>query len=323
MAQASVCMPLVVVINPSSRDFAAERKFPRLRRALERGGPIEVVETDPDDEVTRAKIQQAAEGEPPRMVVVGGDGTVHAVVNALMNAGLKTLPELAVVPFGTANDVAKSVGLPVGDLDALVATAVGPHTAPFDVGWVEVFRDENVRESRYFIDSVTVGMDADVLARRASFRGLKGYLGYVPAMAERAIEQQSIDVRATVDDEIIDTRVFNLVINNAPIYAGELRLPGSEAGDGLLDLFLFNRREYVSKLITFLMKQVDVLGLGAAELLDDITDNQRAHHGRQIKARLASPRRVQVDGEVFGEASEISCSVAGTLRMACPDSGAD
>lgn len=306
-----------VVLNPSSFDFEASRRWPSLRPILTRLLEIEVLETSPDDADTERRIREKVAGGFDRVIAIGGDGTVHLTLNALMTAGLPTLPELAVIPFGTANDVAKSLALPVDDPARLAEIAAGTRTGRVDIAHVRVARGGHDVE-RYWIDAVTIGMDADVLAARGRYRDLGGYLGYVAALAERAVEQQSLDVHLEIDGQPIDTRVFNVLINNVPVYAGELEMPGSRRDDGLLDVYLFNRREYASKVISFAIKQVDVLGLGVHELLEDLTDNQRAWHGRRVKLRLASPRRAQVDGEVFGETDEIECSIAGQLTVAIP-----
>ncbi|MCK6549394.1 hypothetical protein L6R52_26360 [Myxococcota bacterium] len=321
---------VLVVLNPSSRDFEAQARWPRLESILSSLAELDVVFTDRDDAVTRRTIAERLAAEPhDRVVAIGGDGTIHLVLNTMLSAGPARLPdgasaapwlpalELAVIPFGTANDVAKSLRLPLADLDQLARIAVGDRTGMLDVGRVRAVLDAHA-ESRFFVDAVTVGMDADVLAARGRYRGLKGYLAYVAALAERSVEQQSLDARLWIDDEIVDARLFNVVINNVPVYAGELELPDSALDDGLLDVYLFNRREYVSKLMTFAVRQVDVLDLGVGDLLDDITDNQRSHHGRRVRLRLAVPRRVQVDGELFGEANELECDLVAKLRVAVP-----
>jgi diacylglycerol kinase (ATP) len=312
-------MRFLVVINPSARDFEAQRRWPSMKARLERAAELTVVETSPDDAETKARVRQSlAALSFARLVAIGGDGTVHLVVNALMEAGLPVLPELAVIPFGTANDVAKSLELPLGDPDALAEIACGPRTGALDICSVEAAGDQGQTRKVFWLDSVTIGMDADVLVARGRYRELGGYLAYAAALAERAVQQQSLDVRVTLDGNVVDARVFNIIVNNVPIYAGELRMPDSFGDDGQLDVYLFNRREYTSKLLSFAIRQADLLKLGINELLEDLTENQRTLHGRTVSIRLAMPRQVQVDGEVFSEANEIRCAVVGRLRVALP-----
>lgn len=309
-------MRALVVLNPSSKDFEAQRRFEQVGPTLRSLGEIELLETVPDDKETEALVAEAVKDETfDRIVSIGGDGTLHIVLNALASSRSGPLPSLGIIPFGTANDVAKSLGLPLKDYDTLARTAMGDRTRPMDVGAVKVDRDGTI-ERRVFVDAVTIGMDADILAARRGFRALKGYLSYLPAIAERAVEQQSIDVRLWLDDEPIEARVFNVVLNNVPVYCGELTMPDAKLDDGLLDVYLFNRREYASKLMTFAIKQLDILELGVGELLDDITENQRMAHAKKVRVRMAAPRRIQVDGEVFGEAQEVEAEVWRQVQVA-------
>ncbi|MBI4821240.1 MAG: hypothetical protein HY791_33580 [Deltaproteobacteria bacterium] len=308
-------MRLFVVLNPSSHDFEAQRRFPALERKLRAAATeLEVMETAPSAELTRARILAGLEKGPDRVISIGGDGTFHTLVNAMLESKPSRLPEVAVVPFGTANDVAKSLRLPT-ELDALAAIATGPKTRSIDIGLVRAKGDEGLR-SAFFVDSVGIGMDADVLATRERHRGLGGYLAYAAAMAERALVASKFDARIIVDGEKYDDRVFNVIVNNSPVYAGEITMPRSHFDDGLLDVYVFDRAEYTSKLLTFAVKQADLLKLGVDELLDDITENQRESHGRDITIRLASPKRVQVDGELFGLADELFCTIGATVSVA-------
>lgn len=307
---------VLVVINPSSSDFEADRRWPALEAILSRLADIRVVKTVPDDRETKELVSKALREERDRVISIGGDGTAHIVLNAILESK-SARPELAVIPFGTANDVAKSLRLPLGELERMAEIAVGENVGKLDVGRVRATRDDHVEE-RYFVDAVTVGMDADVLAARKNYRELGGYLAYAAALAERAVEQSSLDVRLTIDDKTLDTRVFNAIINNVPVYAGELEMPGSRRDDGKLDVYLFNRGEYASKLMSFAIKQVDILQLGVHELVEELTENQRTFHGREVKMRLASPRKIQVDGEVFGAAELIEADIAAQLTVAVP-----
>jgi diacylglycerol kinase (ATP) len=309
---------VLVVINPSSSDFEAQRRYPELEPILKSLADVSALETDPDDAKTLLAMKNALQQKPfDRVIAIGGDGTAHLVLNAMMQAASTRIPELGLLAFGTANNVSKSLGLPLDDLGRMARIAVGDRLGALDVGRVRIEAAEGTCE-RYWINCVTVGMDADVLAARSSYRDLGGYLAYAAAMAERAVEQHSFDVRVTVNGESIDARVFNAIVTNVPIYAGEIAMPGAERDDGMLDLYLFNRQEYASKLMSFLIKQADVLGLGVSEALEEITRNQRAYHGTGVKIRLASPHRVQADGELLPEAHEIVCDIAGRLEVAIP-----
>lgn len=307
-------MRLLVVLNPSACDFEARQRWPQLDRILRPMAEVTLIETDPDDERTDDRIRRALTDKPDRVLAIGGDGTIHLTINAIAAAGLDDPPEFAVLPFGTANNVAKSLDLPFRDFDKMARIAVGSRLEALDVARIRM-NDGERQEQRYWINCAGIGMDADIVAARARHRKLGGYLSYAAALIERTVEQRSLDVHLRVDGHSYEARVFNLILTNVPIYAGTFKLPGSR-GDGMIDVHLLDRFEYGSKMLTFAVKKADVLKLGLSEALESITENQRTLSGRSVKIRVASPRRVQVDGEGLGVASEIEADVVGRVMVA-------
>ncbi len=305
-------------MNPSAHDFEARKRWPRLRPILEAHAAVTLLETEKDDERTLGSIRtRLASSDFTRVVAIGGDGTIHLVANAVATAGLAKPPELAVIPFGTANNVSKSLRLPGRDLDALAAIAVSDRLERLDLASVSA-TIAGRREERIWVNCLGVGMDADVVAARSHYRDLGGYLGYAAALAERSMEQRSLDARVTVDGVSFDDHAFNVVVANTKIYAGTLSLPGSKHDDGLLDVYLFDRLEYGSKVLSFAIKRADFLELGVSELLEEITRNQRKLHGRRVRIDLDSERRLQVDGEALGATRSFECHVMGRLEVAVP-----
>src|SRR5690242_14747417 len=102
-------MRALVILNPSSRDFEARQRWPHLEQRLSAHAELTVVETLPDPVETRARILAQHPERFDRVVVIGGDGTVHLAVNVLAERKEQGLPQVAIMPFGTANDVAKSL----------------------------------------------------------------------------------------------------------------------------------------------------------------------------------------------------------------------
>jgi diacylglycerol kinase family enzyme len=305
-------------MNPSAHDFEARRRWPRLRPVLERKADLTLLETSPDDGKTLQAIrEQLQTGSFSRVLAIGGDGTVHLAVNAIATADLKELPEFALIPFGTANNVAKTLRLPARDLEVLARIAVESRLERLDLASLGATVD-GAPLRRIWVNCLGVGMDADVVAARSRYRDLGGYLGYAAALAERSLEQRSLDVRVTVDGVALEDHAFNVVVSNTPVYAGTLELPGSRADDGLLDVYLFDRLEYGSKVLSFAIKRADFLKLGVSELLEELTENQRRLHGRHVKVEIDSPRRLQVDGEALGTTRGFECRVEAKLRVAVP-----
>lgn len=111
---------MLAVLNASARAGDS----PAARRALAElagGADLEVARTSSREEL-RAALEDLG---GRRLVVMGGDGSVHAVVAALQEAGrLREVGPLGLVPLGTGNDLARSLGLPVTDPVAAARTAL-------------------------------------------------------------------------------------------------------------------------------------------------------------------------------------------------------
>lgn len=113
-----------------------------------RGAPAEGVVTD-DEEALWRVLRSAAEAGR-RVILAGGDGTLHAAANA----PLRVLPELALVPAGRANNIARALGIPTSRADAL-AVAIGGAAIP-----VDALRVATPDRFVYAVEAVSAGFQA-------------------------------------------------------------------------------------------------------------------------------------------------------------------
>ena len=121
-----------VIVNPSKPAVTADfrRRLARALRSAGYRGPVWLDTTVAEPGATQARLAVASGAR--LVVAVGGDGTVRAVAAGLAGTDV----ELGVVPLGTANLAARNLGLPVGDLDALIAIAAFFSARPTDLAWV-------------------------------------------------------------------------------------------------------------------------------------------------------------------------------------------
>ena len=121
-----------VIVNPSKPAVTADfrRRLARALRSAGYRGPVWLNTTVAEPGATQARLAVASGAR--LVIAVGGDGTVRAVAAGLAGTDV----ELGVVPLGTANLAARNLGLPVGDLDALIDIAVFFSARPTDLAWV-------------------------------------------------------------------------------------------------------------------------------------------------------------------------------------------
>lgn len=121
-----------IIVNPSKPAVTADfrRHLARALRSAGYRGPVWLDTTIAEPGATQARLAVASGAR--LVIAVGGDGTVRAVAAGLAGTDV----ELGVVPLGTANLAARNLGLPVGDLDALIAIAAFFSARPTDLAWV-------------------------------------------------------------------------------------------------------------------------------------------------------------------------------------------
>ncbi len=181
-------------------------------------------------------IQEAVNDGFETVIAAGGDGTVNAVVNALMSVKETVRPALAILPFGTANDFASTLGIAV-DIDIAISQLVGCNCVPIDVVRISAEGFE-----RYYANvaaggnsvRVTEEITTDMKSRWGAFCYLRGA---VPVLADL----QSYHIELECDGEILEGQdTWAVLVANRRTNAGGIVVaPPALPHDGLLDVRMF------------------------------------------------------------------------------------
>jgi diacylglycerol kinase (ATP) len=227
----------LIVLNP----FAGQEDPARMRRRLggafaERDAPFDLVTTQYPGHAA-ALARDAVTRGYRAVAACGGDGTLAEVATGL--AGSQT--PLAILPRGTANQVAQNLGIPLGLEDA-IDVAVHGRVTPIDLGR---------SGDRAFALVAGAGFDAAVM--RAATRELKerwGFAAYVYAAVKEALAAAPRRFRITADERTIEVDAVSVMVANVgELFARWLpfRLPlaprpTSAWNDGLLDVVILAPR---------------------------------------------------------------------------------
>lgn len=311
---------VICILNRRSRDGRTLLQWPAVEALFAKGGATVTLLDLTAPTLVNDLTTALQAGEPPLAVVgVGGDGTQMGVLNALHRvpgvggmARMSGLPPFAVCPFGTGNDIAKSLGLGVGPehLARTVNTALTGDVRPWDLGQ---WRDH------VFADALCVGMDGEILRRREALVAtmqrrprwnslLRGYPIYVIAACEAALAWPRWQASIEVDGALwYEGALHSLTLNNCRIHAGEFDLtPAARTDDGCLDAVLMPHLPmYLYRYGTGWRHWPD--GFKTASPLSWLRP-QRVQ-GRSFRIRLAEAAPIQVDGEYFSPATEIDVEV--------------
>lgn len=225
-----------LVVNPSAGknegvDYV-EALGARLRDAF---GPVRVVATTGPGEAARAAREAAAAGART-LFVAGGDGTVNEAINGLCEGGTPwaARPALGIIPLGTGNDFARSVGVEGAPLDALEGL-LEAEAHEVDLGLVN---------KRVFLNVSAGGLAAETSeAVTPELKTFAGRFAYVLGGVRAYIEHESFDVRyrSSTGGKTLRgrERVSLFAVCNAPTFGGgRVIAPGAKADDGLLEVCL-------------------------------------------------------------------------------------
>lgn len=193
------------------------------------GADVEVAETSTPDELADV----LAEAGERTVVVAGGDGSIHAVVQALHTAGDLSGRTLGLIPLGTGNDFARTLGLPL-EPAAAAAVVVAGHARPADL---VVDEDEAVT-----VNSVHLGAGAEAGKHGARWKARLGRIGYPIGAVQTALNPPSLRLRVEVDDAVVadvDRPVLMVAVGNGASVGGGTELtPDADPHDGLLDVLV-------------------------------------------------------------------------------------
>jgi diacylglycerol kinase (ATP) len=235
-------IPTLVIVNPVADGGRSAARWKRLESSVQSRVPDLTIQSTHGPGDGELLAREWAGRRPGGMVlVVGGDGTIHEVVNGLVAASQE--PRLAVIPSGTGNDFARNTAIP---LDPAAAVArLGEHSARrVDLGRIRFRGATGAEEIRVFLNSVSVGVSprANQIAHRLR-RALPGRLCYALGGIAALVSESLRRFRVSSGDAVTwDGEALNLTVANCATFGGGMRIsPGSRPTDGILEQVIIGR----------------------------------------------------------------------------------
>jgi diacylglycerol kinase family enzyme len=266
-----------------------------LRGHLEAAGArTHCVVTRSEDEL--CEVLAGAGGR--RVVLAGGDGTLHAAINQPVE-----LPELALVPLGRANNVARTLGVPAG-LAAAARVAARAEARPVDVLRVETA--DGRRE--YCVEGLSAGLQADARSRYGG-ESSGDLRGGAHAFASALREFHPYDVRLDVDGAAAyEGPAAQVFLSNLPYFAFGFHVdPVAKRADGLLEAIVLDAAS-----------RIDVARLLLSVYRGSHLGRRGVSLTRARDAVLTGPVPMAGDGTPLGTGSAAISVEQDRLRVAAP-----
>jgi diacylglycerol kinase (ATP) len=279
-----------LILNPNADLGRAWREAAALRPIVDGYGGADWTGTVYPTHATELAFQAAEEGYE-LVVAVGGDGTAHEVLNGLMQVSVERRPRFSIIPLGSGNDFAHSLGIDTHAEQAIHQIFSGK-SHRIDIG---SYRD-NLGRREYWGNAVGIGFDATVTIRSRRFVHLRGFLIYFLAVLQTILlnhEAPLLHIKG--DTRSWDEETAMLVLCNGDREGGGFHVaPAAVNTDGVLD---YAGVCHVSRLMML-------------RLLPEVV---KGTHGRFKQIRMGQfkkmdiqsdqPLKVHIDGEIFADFS--------------------
>jgi diacylglycerol kinase (ATP) len=229
-----------IIVNPAAGRGQARKRLPQIRESFARAGITDVRETaaaGDEERVTRAALDAGCS----TIAVVGGDGTCARVASTIIETGADCA--VAVLPGGTGNDFAKTLGVFDYEPDQIAALCAHGARTRIDMG---------LAGQRYFLNSCGFGFDASVLEASNRVRFIKGNAVYIYSALGQLFTYPGVDVSVSGVPGVTRGRMLMITVSIGRFLGGAFRIaPKASVIDGKLDVCLFRDSNVIERVKLF------------------------------------------------------------------------
>lgn len=280
--------PVMMIINPAAGRGGYKKNLPEALKMLSDAGcAVSVFFTERRGHATELAAEYGAGFE--KLLVLGGDGTLAEAIAGLMS--METRPQVGYIPIGTANDIARTVGLTKNDILKGVRRFLKGEPRAFDTGR---------RDGGYFNYVAAFGAFTEVsYGTPQEFKKQLGEAAYLIGAAKSLSKLKSRHVRVEYDGGELEGEFLYGSVSNAYSVGGVVDLPRDEIdlGDGLHELILVKKLPSAAALAS----------LAAKVLSHDFSSEYIVIlHTKRARFIFDEPETWSFDGEDGGAHSDIS-----------------
>jgi len=296
-----------VIVNPMASGGITRIKWPYIRRLLDKAGlKYDWVFTEGPRHAADISKDAVSKGYK-QVIAVGGDDTIHEVVNGLVDTSGKSGAILGIISTGTGNDFARSIGVH-GAYRKTVSLLTMTTEKVVDVGIVEWANGQDKKKQRIFVNMAGVGFDAAVLqATKKRFRVVSAIPYWISGIYTFATYQPK-DMTINIDGQTEKRKALGVIVNNGYSFAGGMRMaPGAHMADGLFDTVVLgdmNKLEFIQGL--------SMVYKGTLSKHPKVS----TYKVKNIDIKSKEPLYLQADGELLGQAPANFRVLPKALRIA-------
>lgn len=282
---------ILFVINPISGDKDKTDLINQIDQWAE-GLDISIEKWETTGEEDDQKLKECIERlQPQTVVAVGGDGTVMLCAKVVKGTEIA----LGLLPAGSANGMATELEIPQEVKQALDLVQKG-NTIQADM---LLFNDAD-----YGLHISDVGLNSG-LVKEFEEGERRGFLGYAKGVTTQLLNLEKFEAELELDGQTVTEQCHMLAFANARRYGtGAVLNTIGKLNDGLFEIYA--------------LRELSIPGLAGQffDHVDEAASYCEVYQTSQVKIKLNRPQTFQIDGELMGEADEVSVKIeAGCLKL--------
>jgi len=301
MSKKNKSLHVKLIANPNAGEGDASDAADNLKSVIgflkKNGLKVDVVLTNPKEEATPV-ARRASKNGYKVVIAMGGDGTIEAVMRGMIGSKAR----LGIIPAGTQNNIAKSLGIP-SDLEEACALIASDNTLKLDVGRAKTRKGKKFD----FFEMATIGLAATIYpdsnkAASGKFSGIK-----VTGLTFFHQETKPKVFLTFNDESKIDVETMLVMVSNTPMFGKNFMVaPVASLQDGLLDISVYPD-----------FSKVELLRYYAAVMDEGYSGDKKAQHyqARKLKVKASPKLDVMADGVALGRGTVTIKVLPGALRV--------
>lgn len=258
--------------------------------------PYEIRFTTRSREAENLALVASMEGYK-KIVAVGGDGTVYEVVNGIIGRDIT----LGIVPSGTGNDFARSLGVGKSIETALDTVVYGR----------ERLVDCGKANNRYFVNVAGIGFDTDILKEAEKIKKyFSGPWAYLAGVFKTLIHYKYKKIHMTIDSEQYQKEILLVAFANGNYYGGGMKIaPDADMEDGYFDICVIHKIPKLKVLRLF-----PTIFAGKHIEVEEVS----IYRGKKVELYGDSPMPINLDGDLVGTTPLTIEIVPKSLKLMSP-----
>ncbi len=253
-------------------------------------------------------VKEAVKKGYRKLICVGGDGSIHFVINAILNSGLDDISDiqLAIIPMGTGNDLAKTYGISK-NIKENIATIKKGKTLPHDIGQINLNH-----QTIYFSNAAGIGFDGYVTNKIHQYKQF-GASAYLIGAIIGIFKYKRIKMRIEFNNMVFENKILLLLMGIGKFIGGGMQLTDQvNPNDGLLDISIVKKLHFID-----LIKNIRGIFKG------NIFDNPliECYKTKAIKIILNDKETqayLQLDGETFKAKHFVITQISKQIQLITP-----